>query len=190
MEEDKIVNGDFQKVEEPQDLKNEKLSYEELEYALGKYKELVSIANDTMKKQLEEIQDTNDKYLRALADYQNLQRNSAITISKSKDAGKIAFIKDLLPVIDNFEKAIDAGEVTEGIMLIYNNLQSVLKSNKVEVINPEIDGTSEFNDSLYEAIASVPVQDNYTKNSIAFVQLKGYKMGDNIIRYAKVGVYV
>lgn len=184
MEEDKILNEDFQKVEEP---KYKKPSYKELEQSLEETKKIVSLANDTIKKQIEENKDINDKYLRALADYQNLQRNSAITISKAKDAGKIAFIKDLLPVIDNFEKAFDNEEVSEGVKLIYNGLKSVLNSNSVQVIDP-CKGDM-FDDSIHEAIMAVPgVED--AKNTIVFTQLKGYKLGDNIIRYAKVGVYV
>lgn len=127
----------------------------------------------------------NEKYLRALADYQNLKRISDEKIANSKRDGKISVFKDLLPVLDNFEKAIEIGEVTDGIMLIYNGLKSIFNSNNIEVIDPK-EGDI-FDDSIYEAVAAIPGEN---KNTIVYTQSKGYKMNDVILRYAKVGVYV
>ena len=89
--------------------------------------------------------------------------------------------------MDNFEKAVESGEVTEGIKLIYNGLKSVFTSNGVEVIDPQ-EGDN-FDDSIHEAVAAIPNSGN-EKNTIIFTQFKGYKMGDTILRYAKVAVAV
>ena len=89
--------------------------------------------------------------------------------------------------MDNFEKAIASGEVTEGVEIIYNCLKSVFDNNKVEIISPK-EGDA-FDDTIHEAVAPVPGTEE-NKNTISFVQFKGYKMGDTILRYAKVGVYV
>ena len=146
-------------------------------------------SNDMIKKQIQTISDLNDKYLRALADYQNLKRTSSITIADSKNSGKVAVFKNLIPIMDNFEKAIESGEVTEGIKLIYNGLKSVFTSNEVEVIDPK-EGDN-FDDSIHEAIAPIArTSEENIKDTIAFTQFKGYKLGNTIIRYAKVGVYV
>lgn len=147
----------------------------------------LSKATETINKLREDNASANDKYIRALADYQNLKRISDNKIATAKDSGKVAVIKELLPIIDNFEKAMESEEVTEGIKLIYNGFKSVLSSNGVEVINPTEGET--FNDSVHEAVAPIP-GDEEKKNTIAFTQFKGYKMGDIILRYAKVGVYV
>ena len=144
-------------------------------------------ATETINKVKEEATSANDKYLRALADYQNLKRISDIKIANSKDAGKITVIKSLLTSIDNFEKAIESGEVTEGVQLVYNSLISSLKNNGVEFIEPK-EGEL-FNDSIHEAVAPIPGDEN-NKNTVAFTQMRGYKLGENIIRFAKVGVYV
>lgn len=173
---------DMQQVHE-----KKKLSYKEMEKALHEYQKSLELATETIKKQIEENKENYDKYLRALADYQNLQRNTAITISKSKDNGKIAIFKDLLPVLDDFEKAKEAGEVTDGVELIYNKLLNILSSNGIEEINPQ--KGDKFDDNFHEAIMAVPSEEE-EKNTIYFTQFKGYKMGDNIIRYAKVGVNV
>ena len=144
-------------------------------------------ATNTINNLKETATSSNEKYLRALADYQNLKRVSDIKISNAKDSGKISVFKELIPVMDNFEKAIASGEVTEGIELIYNNLKAVFNSNHVEIIDPK-EGDN-FDDTIHEAVAPVTGTDE-NRNTISFVQFKGYRLGDIVLRYAKVGVYV
>lgn len=165
------------------DTKFIKVSQEELNLM----QEALNTATKTINDLNEKSKSNYEKYIRSLADYQNLKRISDIKISSAKDSGKISVFKDLLPVMDNFEKAVSSGEVTEGVELIYNCLKSVFTSNNVEIISPKQGDI--FDDSIHEAIASVPGNEEI-KNTIAFVQYNGYKLGDSIIRYAKVGVYV
>ena len=164
-----------------------KEKYDELQSEVSEAHKAIKEGNDLLLKQVKQIEELNDKYLRALADYQNLKRTSSITIADSKNSGKVAVFKNLLPIMDNFEKAVESGEVTEGIKLIYNGLKSVFTSNGVEVIDPQ-EGDN-FDDSIHEAVAAIPNSGN-EKNTIIFTQFKGYKMGDNILRYAKVAVAV
>jgi len=187
--------------EKPEAVLIDKPSYDELVNMLDKsnrtlneYKKEVKKAHKAIKESnealLTSIKNTdtaNDKYLRALADYQNLQRISNERIANSKNDGKIYIIKQLLTIMDNFERAKESGELSEGIELVYNLLVNMLKSNDVTEINPNTWDT--FDDTVHEAVASIPGSDD-TKNTIAFVQQKGYKVGDKVIRYAKVGVYV
>lgn len=184
MEENKEIIEDFQKVEEVEKVKP---TYEELEKTLEENKKAMSLANETIKSCGVTIKETNDKYLRALADYQNLKRISDANIASSKNAGKISVFKDLLPIIDDFEKAKEAGELTEGVEFIYNKIVNMLKANGVDTINPQ-EG-DKFDDSIHEAIVAIP-GDEDSKNTIKFTQFKGYKLGDTILRYAKVGVNV
>jgi len=187
--------------EKPEAVLIDKPSYDELVNMLDKsnrtlneYKKEVKKAHKAIKESnealLTSIKNTdtaNDKYLRALADYQNLQRISNERIANSKNDGKIYIIKQLLTIMDNFERAKASGELSEGIELVYNLLVNMLKSNDVTEINPNTWDT--FDDTVHEAVASIPGSDD-TKNTIAFVQQKGYKVGDKVITYAKVGVYV
>ena len=187
--------------EKPEAVLIDKPSYDELVNMLDKsnrtlneYKKEVKKAHKAIKESnealLTSIKNTdtaNDKYVRALADYQNLQRISSERIANSKNDGKIYIIKQLLPIMDNFERAKESGELSEGIELVYNLFMNMLKSNDVTEINPNT--WDNFDDTVHEAVASIPGSDD-TKNTIAFVQQKGYKVGDKVIRYAKVGVYV
>jgi molecular chaperone GrpE (heat shock protein) len=90
MENEKFIE-DMQQAHE-----KKKLSYKEMEKALKEYKESLELATQTIKNQITENKENYDKYLRALADYQNLQRNTAFIISKSIETGKIARCKDSL----------------------------------------------------------------------------------------------
>lgn len=164
-----------------------KEKYDELQSEVSEAHKAIKEGNDLLLKQVKQIEELNDKYLRALADYQNLKRVSDATIAKSKDSGKISIFKDLLPIIDDFEKAKEAGELTEGVEFIYNKIINVFKSNNVSVIDPKEGDV--FDDTIHEAVAAVPNSGN-EKNTIIFTQFKGYKMGDNILRYAKVAVAV
>lgn len=132
-------------------------------------------------------EELNNKYLRALADYQNLQRTSSIRVANSRLDERISVFKDIIPILDTFENAMASEEVSDGIKLIYNQLKSVLEKYNIKEISSN---TGEvFDDSIHEAIAAIPGEED-KKNTIAYVQIKGYRLDDNILRYSKVGVYV
>ena len=166
-----------------------KEKYDELQSEVFEVNKTIKESNDFILNQAKQIEELNDKYLRALADYQNLKRTSSITIAESKNSGKISVFKKFIPIMDTFERAVVSGEVTEGVELIYNGFKSIFTSEGVEVIDPK-EG-DEFDDSIHEAIAPISRTDESNiKNTIAFTQFKGYKLGNTVIRYAKVGVYV
>lgn len=154
---------------------------------MNSMQDALSKATETINKLREDNASANDKYIRALADYQNLKRISDDKIFKSKDAGKISVFKDLIPIVDDFEKAKESGELSEGVELIYNKIINMLKVNGIEVIDPK-EGEV-FDDSVHEAIVAVPNSGNEA-NTIIFTQFKGYKMGNTVLRYAKVAVAV
>lgn len=164
-----------------------KEKYDELQSEVSEAHKAIKEGNDLLLKQVKQIEELNNKYLLALADYQNLKRISDANIANSKNSGKISVFKDLLPIIDDFEKAKESGELSEGVELIYNKIMNMLKNNGVEIINPT-DG-DKFDDSIHEAVAAIP-GDEDKKNTVKFTQFKGYKLGDTILRYAKVGVNV
>ena len=71
-----------------------KEKYDELQSEVSEAHKAIKEGNDLLLKQVKQIEELNDKYLRALADYQNLKRVSDATIAKSKDSGKISIFKD------------------------------------------------------------------------------------------------
>jgi len=136
--------------------------------------------------------DLNDRYLRIVAEYDNFRKR---TLKEKMDlikSGGSDVIKGLLPVIDNFERALKSlNETTEieavkdGINLIYITFTDFLKMKgiqEIEALNMPLDT------DLHEAIAQIPAIDEESKGKIVDVIEKGYKLNDKIIRFAKVVV--
>lgn len=143
--------------------------------------------NEELKQQLAEL---NDKYLRLFADFDNFRkRNLKERIDLIKTAG-IEVVNSLLPVLDDFRRALKQMEatqdpMTEGVKLIYQKLVSILESKGLKSMN-SIGET--FNPELHEAITEVPVQDESMSGKIVDEIERGYYLNDKIIRHAKVVV--
>jgi molecular chaperone GrpE len=142
----------------------------ELEVLQGKYDEL------------------NDRLLRTMAEYDNFRKRS----QKEKESiypDAIAFaVAAFLPVMDNFERALEAEcqdeNFKKGIEMTYNQLCDAFKKLNVEVINPE---NEPFNPDFHNAV--MHVEDESVEESVVTqVFQKGYKIGDKVIRFAMVKV--
>jgi len=144
---------------------------------------------DELKKQLAEL---NDKYLRLYSEFDNYRKR---TIKEKSDLIKTAsedVFKAILPIIDDFERAIKANEnvneanpIKEGINLIYNKLKSNTQQKGLTAF--ESIG-QDFNADTMEAITHIPAAEEAQKGKVIDEIEKGYKLGDKVIRYAKVVV--
>jgi molecular chaperone GrpE len=140
---------------------------------------------DSLKKSLQE---SNEKYIRLYADFENYKRKMQkdridFISSASKDV-----ITNLLPVLDDFDRAIQADkdkQLSEGVLLIHQKLVRILISKGVKEM--ECMG-QEFNSDFHEAITMIPVEDEAMKGKIVDVLEKGYSINDNVIRNPKVVV--
>lgn len=138
------------------------------------------------------LAETNDKYLRLYSEFDNYRkRTSKERIELSKTASEEIIIS-LLPVLDDFERALKAIEpneqttaLREGVELIYNKMQSLLIQKGLKAM--ESIGNV-FDPELHEAIAQMPAQDEHSKGKIFDEVVKGYYLHDKVIRYAKVVV--
>jgi molecular chaperone GrpE len=134
------------------------------------------------------LQETNDKYIRLYADFENYKRKMQkdridLISSASKDV-----ITNLLPVMDDFDRAIQADkdkQLSEGIILIHQKLVRTLTSKGLKEM--ECMG-QEFNSDFHEAITMIPVEDESMKGKIVDVLEKGYSINDTVIRNPKVVV--
>jgi molecular chaperone GrpE len=141
------------------------------------------------------LEEINDKYLRLYSDFENFRKRTA----KDKvDMIKFASqetIKDLLPIVDDYERALEdfnsqeqiPQTSKEGLELIYNKLMTTLKQKGVE---PIIAKGEQFDENLHEAISQFPATDEAQKGIIIEEVLKGYKMYDRVIRFSKVVVAI
>ncbi len=138
------------------------------------------------------IEELNDKYLRLYAEFDNYRKRTSkerIELSKTASA---EIISSMLPVLDDYERAINAipdeestKAIKEGIILIYNKYKAILTKNGLE----EIKSMDEvFNTDLHEAIANVPAEKEKHKGKIVDVVEKGYYLNGTVLRFAKVVV--
>lgn len=148
------------------------------------------------KKKLEELgqklAEINDKYLRLAAEFDNYRRRTAKERLDLVASASENVIKGLLPILDDFERAIqalkdskDSDVAKQGTELIYNKIVAYLKSEGVEAINAK---GSVFNTDLHEAVAQFPVTDKKQVNTVVDVAQQGYTLNGKVIRFAKVVV--
>ncbi|HAX93930.1 MAG TPA: nucleotide exchange factor GrpE [Bacteroidales bacterium] len=139
---------------------------------------------------LEKLAEMQDKYLRLSAEFDNYRKR---TLKEKMDISKYGgeeVLKDILPVIDDFDRALKHMEssencegIKEGVMLIYNKLIEYLKRNGVS----EIPALNEvFNVDLHDATARIQVAEEEKKGKVVEVLLKGYYLKDKILRHSKV----
>lgn len=151
---------------------------------------------EALKKMLQEREDALEKekkeYLFLMADFDNFKKRTLREKSEIIKNGAENVIKGILPILDDFERGIDAikddataASVKEGMELIYNKLVKYLQQNGVKEIPTD---NADFDVDLHEAIAMVPVDDEAKKGKVIDTIAKGYTLNDKVIRHAKVAV--
>ncbi len=163
------------------------------EEIVDKTEEVAEKTTETTEKTAEEkYAELYDNYLRLYSEFDNFRKRS---IKERSDLIKTAgneVIKSVLPVIDDFERAIKSFETSDkeslqqGMQLIYNKLKNGLGDKGLVEMNPI---GEKFDADQHEAITQLPAPSENEKGKILDVIEKGYKLNDIIIRYPKVVVY-
>lgn len=138
-----------------------------------------------------ELAEAKDKYLRLYSEFENFRRrNAKERIDLIKTASSDLML-ELLPTIDDFERAKKANEnqedieaVKEGFNLISSKLLKTLEAKGLKLMETE-KGTA-FDADLHEAVTQFPVEDENLKGKIIDTVEKGYYLGERVIRFAKV----
>jgi len=136
-----------------------------------------------------EVGELKDKYLRLYSEFDNFRRRTAKERTELLKAANEEVISALLPVLDDFERALksinegEANSAKEGINLIHNKLYRTLESKGLKPM--DVMG-KEFNPELMEAITTSPAPSEQQKNKVIDVLEKGYYLNDKVIRFAKV----
>lgn len=153
--------------------------------------EAVSV-EDEVAKLKEEVEKEKKEYLFLMAEFDNFRKRTLKEKSELiKNGGETAF-KGLLPIVDDFERALKASEssedvatLREGMELIYKKLKKYMEQNGVKEMDPE---DKVFDADKHEAISVVPVPDDEQKGKILDTVEKGYTINDKVLRHAKVVV--
>lgn len=137
-----------------------------------------------------QVQDEKNKYVYLMAEFDNYRRRVSQEKLDLIDTAAKGVINELLPVVDNFERALKALEESEatdaaktGTELIYKQLLDVLKKKgvtEIEAMGKELDTDEQ------EAVAQIPAPDEGQKGKVVDIIQKGYKLNGKVIRFAKV----
>jgi molecular chaperone GrpE len=147
----------------------------------GAHGELVAVAKQ------------RDEYLalaqRTQADFENYRKRIAKEAAAAQERGTSALAKELLPALDNLDRALDAADsedpLLEGVRLVRAELSAGLTRAGIESFSP---AGEPFDPALHEAVATAPAPDGSPSGTVLEVYQPGYKLGTSIIRPARVVV--
>ena len=170
---DKIINSEEVKTEETVNSQEEIKEEEEIKTPLTA-EELLAIEKD--------------KNLRLFAEFDNFRRRTAKERIELYSTANQDMMTALLPILDNFERSINANKYTDedGPVLIYKQLKTELeKKGLKEIENPK---GNVLDTDFHEAITNIPAPSKKEKGKVIDVIEKGYLLADKVLRYAKVVV--
>ncbi len=189
---EEAVSGETAKEETSRDRKPSR-SEAKAEKKVAALEERVAELEKENENQKAQIKAGKDDYIRLMAEFETFRRRNAEDRLKLITNASKETIKGLLPVLDDCEAALrilsTSGDeaAKEGTNLIYSKLLAYLKTKGLSIIEAK---GQKFDVDFHEAVAQMPAADESQKNIIIDVVKTGYKLGDEILRYAQVVVGV
>ncbi|WP_461630390.1 nucleotide exchange factor GrpE [Labilibaculum euxinus] len=167
------------KIEENKDTKKTKKS--------SKEKKADELAELTI-----QLQEISDKYVRLSAEFDNYRKRTLKEKMELTKSGGEKILINILPVMDNFERALqsidaakDIDAIKDGVHLIYGNFKEFVTQNGIK----EIEAVNQaFDTDIHEAITKIPAPTKELKGKVVDCVEKGYFLHDKVIRFAKVVV--
>ena len=136
----------------------------------------------------DELAEMKDKYLRLMADFENFRKVKSKERLELIQTASAGLITDLIPVIDDYERALanaPAGEISEGIQLIFAKIAATLQGKGLK----ELPAKGEiFDAEFHDCITQYPAPTEEEKGKVLEVIEKGYTLHEKVIRFAKVVV--
>jgi len=147
---------------------------------------------------LASTQQERDEYLdlakRTKADFENFRKRMAADVQAAGARGKCELARDVVPVVDDLERALEAAgldpegdsedALAHGVLLVFRSLRETLRRNGIEVVDPR---GEKFDPQAHEALSAQPV-DGADSGTVVEVMQKGYRLGEQLIRPARVVV--
>ena len=140
----------------------------------------------------EKFLEMQDRFVRLHAEFDNFRKRTNKERVDTIATANAGILKDLIPVLDDFERAIASNEtateiqsVKEGFGLIYNKYKGILESKGLKPMHSK---GEVFDSELHEAIANIPAESEEMKGKIIDDVEKGYTLHEKVVRFAKVVV--
>ncbi len=144
---------------------------------------------EKLTKQVDEL---NNKYIRLYSEFENFRRRTAKEKLEIITNANKNLLGDLIPVADDFERAIAANkksdnlkDIKEGMELLNNKFFNILKSKGLKEMNSQ---GKEFDVDEHEALTKIPAPSKKLRGKVVDVIEKGYYLNDKVLRFAKVVV--
>ena len=146
-------------------------------------------AEQTMEEKYNEL---NDKFVRLYAEFDNFRRRTNKEKVDLISSASASILKDLVPVLDDFERALENNEksddieaVKEGVKLVAHKFKTLLESKGLKQM---VAKGEPFDSEFHEAIANIPAPEDSLKGKVVDDVEKGYLLNEKVIRFAKVVV--
>jgi molecular chaperone GrpE len=147
---------------------------------------------------LADTQRERDEYLdlakRTKADFENFRKRMSAEVQAAAARGKAELVREVVPVLDDLERALEAAGLdpegdspdglAHGVLLVFRSLRESLSRNGVEAVDPR---GEKFDPTLHEALSTQPA-DGAESGTVVEVVQKGYRLGDQLVRPARVVV--
>jgi molecular chaperone GrpE len=147
---------------------------------------------------LDALLNERDEYLdlakRTKADFENFRKRMTADVLAATGRGKAEVLRDVLPVLDDLERALQAAgldpegdsddELAHGVILVFRSLRDSLAKHGIETVDP---AGEKFDPTLHEALSAQPA-DGVESGHVVETMQKGYKLGEQLIRPARVVV--
>ena len=140
---------------------------------------------DKLQEMGEKLAALNDKYLRLYSEYENYRKRTNQEKADLLLNGSREMMKAILPVVDDFERALAATGDDEGVQLIYSKLMKILEQKGLKAMESK---GKKFDEAMHEAVTQIPAAEPEQKGLVVDVVEKGYYLNDKVLRYAKVVV--
>lgn len=177
--------------EQPDDSEVEVNEAQPDEEKQGEENEELAAANEKITELQGKLQEMEQRYLRLYADFDNFRRRTRLEFEAAEKYRAQSLVTDLLPALDNFERALKvevedekAKSILQGMEMVYRSLLEALKKEGVEAIESV---GKPFDPHLHQAVMQVE-DSNYEPNTVVEEFQKGYKLKDRVIRPAMVKV--
>lgn len=180
-------------VEQHEDIQNEQQQDEQVqsEETQQEEKDELALAYEKIAQLEAKLTETENRLLRLHADFDNYRRRVRLDMEAAEKYRAQSLVADLLPILDNFERALQvqvedekAKSLLQGMEMVYRSLIEALKKEGVEAIESV---GKPFDPHVHQAVMQVDDQ-NYEPNTVVEEFQKGYKLKDRVIRPAMVKV--
>lgn len=185
---EQLENQNMTEEDQKQELfteQEESTTAEDFDMEAEGYETTIEHIQEELKTVQQEHSELKNKYMRLYAEFENHKKR---TVKEKVDLMKTAsqdIMSALLPVLDDFDRAKDNEELSAGISLVYQKLYKVLQDKGLQ---PMDSNGEPFDPELHEAFTEMPAPSEDMKGKVVDTIEKGYKLGDKIIRHAKVVV--